>query len=133
MTGVFALAAAMCLQAYAMSYNLSKLSLFREEATSMADAIKESVLAGEGFVLEGIEPYDRADPYATRNQELRYGADWKPCEARDAAYVVRTMYSDPYPLPYMQCVLEIAHPDGRVYASRDIVIQLDLPEGGGSS
>lgn len=115
MTAVFALCAAMCLQAFAAAYNISKRSQLREAACSLADAVCAASESGTGIAPEGTDA------------EVFVDAGGRPCDRDGACYKIVIRWNDVSPLPAASMDVDVTSPDGLVpYASRTAVWQKDM-------
>lgn len=85
---VFALAAALCLQAFVKSDQLSKRSEARDHAAVQCQSAAEAVrhcggdMAAAAVLLEVPYPYTGAGSPL----EIHYNADWTLCDTREYAY-----------------------------------------------
>lgn len=115
MTAVFALCAAMCLQAFATAYDTSKRAQMREAASSLADAICASSESGTGVAPEGTDA------------EIFMDMGGRPCDRGDACYKVMIKWNDVGSLPAASMDVNVTSPDGLVpYASRTAVWQKEV-------
>lgn len=93
---VFALAAALCLQAFVKSDDLSRRSEARDRAAALAQTVAETVRSCQGDMaaaaasLEGLYPYG-GDGFPF---EIHYNEDWALCGAGEYAYCLRAQLAD---------------------------------------
>lgn len=114
MIGVFALAAALCLQAYALSHKISANMALQESAVHMADNLIESLRANTTPLLPDITPNA---PFTAD-----YDQDWELTTSNPTYHIVIT-WPDPGDLPVTQCNITITAPDNTEYVSRNAVWQ----------
>ena len=88
---VFALAAALCLQAFVKSDGISKDSENRDRAAALCQSAAESVchcggdMAAAAALLEVPYPYGGDD----LSFEIHYNEDWTLCDNREYAFCLR--------------------------------------------
>jgi len=112
MTAVFALCAAMSLQAFSSAYNMSKTSEMRERAAAMAEGICASAEAGTGLTPPG------------QDCEIFVGMDGRPRDRSDATYRLTITWNDTEGLPAESMDITITSPDGITqYAEQTAVWQ----------
>lgn len=88
---VFALAAALCLQAFVKSDTLSKRSEARDRAAVLCQSAAETVQHCKGDMAQAAAVLGAPYPYDGEGSplEIHYNRDWSLCGDREYAYCLR--------------------------------------------
>lgn len=127
---VFALAAALCLQAFVQSDKLSRESEARDRAVLLCQTVAESVKVKEGDLAAVAKELDI--PYGAYAQEetefsVHYNADWTISHTREYDYVL-TVREEPSDEPFLgKAVVAVrSAPDGMEIFSLKIAWQREV-------
>ena len=93
---VFALAAALCLQAFVKSDGLSGDSEDRDRAVALCQSAAEAVRHCGGDLPEAAALLEVPYPYDGEGSplEIHYNADWTLCDSREYAFCLRAVLMD---------------------------------------
>ena len=93
---VFALAAALCLQAFVKSDQLSKDSENRDQAAVLCQSAAEAVRSCQGDMAKAAAILEVPYPYSGEGSplEIHYTEDWKLCDTREYAFCLKAEAMD---------------------------------------
>lgn len=129
---VFALAAALCLQAFVKSDEMSRRGEARDQAALKCQSAAETIRACGGTPEEALTAAAQAlgtGVYDGAALELHYSEDWSGCDSQDYAYCLRAEGVDTGLPGLAKAAVQVAEngEGGEVLFQIEVAWQVEMP------